>query len=97
MILTLNVINTICPNHSRTSCDDQHHENGHYEIKELIAPNRQIVFERLFEYGPDCKRCMLLDWIGIDTEELKTKHHIEIIPTIEIRLVQPKLRITVEE
>jgi len=98
MKLTRDIINMIQPNHAPTvTCDDQHHVNGSFKVEEFVAPNRKIVIERHFEYAPSCKRCFLLDFEELETEYIEKTYHIKIIPTVVIDLIQPKLKITLEE
>jgi hypothetical protein len=91
MILTRDIIDIICPNHGRTSCNDSDPNNGYYEIKETKF--RGIVIEKNFKTAPRCHRCFLLDAEGYDTDLMD----ITVIPTIELVIKQPKVKVTIEE
>lgn len=55
--LTLEQINLLCPEHSRTSCDDEHLVNHHFNSNSYADRGR---------YLPRCNRCFLIDCLRDD-------------------------------
>lgn len=59
----LELIDIICPEHSRTSCSDENISNGFYTDEGIITK----------EYFPRCSRCALLEIVNktsIDEDKL---------------------------
>lgn len=92
MIITKELVDIICPNHERSGCNDEYPINSDFDIGEMTF--KGIVIERKLNRGPECKRCFLLDNIGIDVEEL---YRIKIKPTIELELIQPDVEVIIKE
>jgi hypothetical protein len=64
----LELINIICPEHSRTSCSDENINNGFYHSYELDEPISTISNEHM----PRCTRCALLQLAnGTSTDDNK--------------------------
>jgi hypothetical protein len=91
-ILSKELIDIICPEHDRTSCSDADISNGGYEIKEIKFQG--VTISREWKYCPRCNRCFLLDHIGYD---MNLFHDIQIVPKVEINLIQPKVKIIEED
>jgi len=76
MLITQEFIDTIAPEHGRTSCSDTDTSNG-YGGQDGYNPKTG---EPNIRY-PRCNRCYLLNHIGEDTANL------EFVPVIEYKLV----------
>lgn len=90
--ITKALVDIICPNHGRTSCDDECLQNRFYEIK--YEKIQGVVVSKNWEQFPRCNRCFLLDNIGADTENVDG---IKVIPDVSLFLIQPNVKIVVEE
>jgi hypothetical protein len=77
MIITREWVDQVCPNHSRTSCNDENLNNayggwtGYYDRK---TGKKEIIH-------PRCNRCYLLDNLGGDSRFLQFE------PIVEVRLM----------
>jgi hypothetical protein len=76
MIINREWIDTVCPEHSRTSCDDDNLNNscggwtGYYDRK---TGKKEINY-------PRCSRCYLLNNVGMEIDDL------EFIPEVVVYL-----------
>lgn len=84
--LTREYIDTIAPEHGRTSCTDMNRTNGYYKIKEESL--RGVVIKRGFEVHPRCTRCFLLDALVTPLDAA-----IDIRLDVHIGLEQPQFEI----
>jgi hypothetical protein len=91
MEITKELINILTPEHGRTSCSDDNPCNASYTIEDRKLLG--VVISKSWERYPRCNRCFLLDNIGEDTENVCG---IRVVPTIELEIIQPKVKITVE-
>jgi len=92
MKITKELVNILTPEHGRTSCSDDDPSNGSCGIKDREFQG--IVIERSWDYYPRCNRCFLLDRVGEDTENVCG---IRVVPNIELEIIQPKVKVTIEE
>lgn len=74
MVITQDWVDTVCPEHGRTSCSDDNLSNRHggwtgYFSRKTGAKEIRI---------PRCNRCYLMDNIGMDTDDLEFRIFIDV-------------------
>ena len=89
--LTLEYINTIAPEHGRTSCNDENRANCSYKIKETKL--RDVVIRVEFEHAPRCNRCFLLETMREQEIGVPVPEDLEIETDVRIVLKQPQFEI----
>lgn len=84
--ITKEWIDTVAPEHGRTSCSDTDISNGYSFIKTQWMGGVQV--KREFDPHPRCNRCFLLEVLvhGLDPR-------INVTVTVEIGLHQPEFEI----
>jgi hypothetical protein len=78
MLITREWVDTVCPEHDRTSCSDDNVANGFYSIVEEKL--KGVIIRRKFDPFPRCYRCFLLNHVGGEIDprvEVKVCVHIE--------------------
>lgn len=74
MLLTKEQIDQMCPEHGRTSCDDEHlnnHWGGWDGTYRTYDGHKNIRI-------PRCNRCYLLYNVGLNTDDMEFKPVIEV-------------------
>jgi hypothetical protein len=95
MEITKELVNILTPEHGRTSCSDENVCNGYCKIED--KKYKGVVIERSWDCYPRCNRCFLLLHIGEDTENVgQVNGGIRVVPDIDLEIIQPKVKITVE-
>lgn len=89
--LTREWINLVCPEHGRTSCNDQNLQNGFFTIHE--GKLQDIVVERKLERPPRCNRCFLLRAL----EDGYCDPNLTVEVDVRIGVAQPKFKIVQED
>lgn len=90
--LTRQYVDVIAPEHGRTSCSDEHPDNGYYKIKEETL--RGVVVRREFAVHPRCNRCFLLMILDDLKAGIPTDPALQIETDVRITLKQPEFEIT---
>lgn len=74
MVITREWVDIVCPEHGRTSCNDQNLNNsyGGWDGKFNPDTGRKVI------HYPRCHRCYLLDNIGADTDKLEFHVSVDI-------------------
>jgi hypothetical protein len=89
--LTLEYINTIAPEHGRTSCNDEDRANCSYKIRETKL--RNVVIRVEFEQAPRCTRCFLLETMREQEIGVPVSEDLQIETDVRITLKQPDFEI----